>query len=157
MKATLVLFLVVALGACTVQEFVTVVPRRDIPDGAREFVILSCPIDSMVGVLRRNSIQFTRTEAGLITAPIVLDSKTKAVFSVSSYGGNLTVIPTWGLTDLSRNEIYALTGTNANSFATGEMMRIVYNKDTPRTKKVFDYAVQLFKQLKKPGDELVYK
>ncbi len=157
MKAALVLLLVVALGACTVHEFVTVVPRRDIPDGAREFVILSCPIDSMVGVLRRNSIQFTRTETGLITAPIVLDSKTKAVFNVSSYGGNLTVIPTWGYTDFKRNQVYTMTGLNANTWATGELRRIVYSKDKLGTKKVFDYAVQLFKQLKKPGDELVYK
>lgn len=135
-------------GCLAPQTFITVTPRTDIPNGAREILIRESSADQIKQALNANSILYTTSENGLQTEDFLIDDCTRAKFVVTEYDGVIKVIPYWGITDKVRNQIQfstiMATGMTNPYAPTDQMQRVIYKKTETRPKMVFDYALQVF-------------
>ena len=145
MKPLNILVITIFLGfsGCTMQSFVTVIPRNDVPKGAKEFTVTATE-DQLLSAMRSEQIMFNKVEGGYRTEEILLDEGTKAVYAVHVFEQGIKVVPYWGITDKVRNQIALVAGYNSTQYSTSEMQRVIYKPMETRPKMVFDYAVQVF-------------
>lgn len=134
-------FLLFIMGCSTYKSFITVAPRADVPDGAKEFIVYA-PMMAIKDSLKASMIGYIPNEAGLNTEQIMIDEGTKAEYRIYTIdSASVKVVPYWGYTEKVASEVRIWTGVRVN---TEEMKRIIYSKDAGRPKKVFDYGVQVF-------------
>ena len=143
MQVFFILLVSCGLSSCTMQTFVTVVPRSDVPRGAKEFTVTATE-DQVLSALRSEQIMFNKIEGGYRTEEILLDEGTKAVYAVHVYEQGIKVVPYWGITDKVRNQIMLVAGYSHSQYASQELQRVIYRPAELRPKMVFDYGVQVF-------------
>jgi hypothetical protein len=105
----------------------------------------------MKAIFTKNSILFNVRENGVETEEILIDEGTRAKYQILKFeNGNLKMIPFWGITDKVKAQAdiaSRVISGHSSSLSTEGWDRVVYEKPDLRPSIVFNYGVQLAKQV----------
>lgn len=140
---SVVMFLLL-LSCYSYEEYIKVQEQRGIPEGSSEIIVQN-DIETVKNAFKNSQMLITEVEGGYKTEKTLLDEGTRAMYKLYEYEGATKVVPYWGITDKVKRQMAAISYEMANLSDT-KMKRLTYDRDKGRTKKVFDYAVQILKE-----------
>jgi hypothetical protein len=150
MKKLLTFSLIATLVSCSVYKPYIQVQSFEIPKGCKE-IVFQGTLDSMKAVFTKNGILYNVKENGLETEEILIDEGTRAKYQILKFdGGNLKMIPFWGITDKVKAQIdmsSRIISGHSSSVSTESWDRAIYEGPDLRPSIVYNYGVQLARQV----------
>jgi hypothetical protein len=138
------MFLILSVSSCsTYTEIVSVQNRDNVPDGTKD-IIVSGDLEIVKAAFTANGIMVKSMEGGFITEDMLLDEGTRAMYKVHDFDNQIRITSFWGITQKVKSEIILWAGAEAASAYDVEAFdQVIYDKSSSRSKKVFDYAIQI--------------
>ena len=134
----------IMLSSCTTyKELVTVQNRTNIPDGTKD-IILTEDLETVKAAFINSGIMVQSKEGGFETEEMLLDEGTRAKYKAHVFDNQIRVTAFWGITQKVKGEITAWAGqAAASAYDVKAVDQVIYDNKATRSKKVFDYAVQV--------------
>jgi hypothetical protein len=145
MKRNLLIILTVLfMSSCTTYKvFVPVNERTGIPDGV-QYIVLNENIDSVKNAFKNKGILIKSMEGGFETEEILLDEGTRAKYKAHAFDDQVRISAFWGITQKVKSQMTVWAGTAAaSSYDVNAWDKVLYDNNSKRPKRVFDYAVQI--------------
>jgi len=142
----LVLFILsftLIFSCTTYKEFVSVQSPAKIPDGTQD-IILTESIETVKQAFKNKGIMIKSMEGGFETEEIMLDEGTRAMYKVHEFDDQVRITAFWGITQKVKSQMIVWAGAAAASaYDVHAWDKVIYDNNTKRPKRVFDYAVQI--------------
>ena len=145
MKRILITFFtILTLSSCmTYKVFIPVQANNNIPDGTQE-IILTENIDTVKQAFKNKGIMLKSMEGGFETEELLLDEGTRAMYKVHEFDDQVRITAFWGITSKVKSQMVVWAGYAASSaYDVHSWDKVIYDKNSTRPKKVFDYAIQI--------------
>ena len=141
---TFLFILIFLTNSCNpYKEFISVIPRNNIPDGT-QYIIVDVNLESVKEALKNSGIMIRSLEGGFETEELLLDEGTRAMYKVHDFDNQSRISAFWGITQKVRSNIALWAGYEAASaYDVHAWNKVIYNKREARSKRVFDYAIQI--------------
>ena len=86
-------------------------------------------------------------EGGFKTDEILLDEGTRAMYKVNQFDNQVRITAFWGITQKVKSQMIIWVGADmASAYDVNAWDQVIYDKNEPRPKRVFDYAVQIISE-----------
>ena len=145
MKKILFILLLIG-GCCTSKEFVEVPSKRFVPNGSR-YIEVQSSFKTVVNVFKKNNIGvLSYGENGGVTEEILLDGETRARYEMYVLNDStIKITAWWGYTNKTKEKMVFFVGPSLTSALSSDLLKpVIYDRDSKRPKKVFDYMCSLF-------------
>lgn len=137
---TMILFVAVS---CSYKEYIYVQNQNNIPDGTRT-IILMTDIETTKNAFKKQGIMLSSMDGGFKTEEILLDEGTRAMYKAHEFDGQIKLTAFWGITQKVKSDLVVFAGANAASaYDVNAWDRVIYDSGAKRSKKVFDYVLQI--------------
>ena len=130
----------------TYKELASVQNKTDIPQGTQA-IIVTGDLEKVKEAFKNKGILLESMEGGFKTDGILLDEGTRAMYKANEFDNQIKITAFWGITQKVKSQMVVWAGASASSaYDVNAWDQVIYDKDSKRPKKVFDYAVQIIEE-----------
>jgi len=143
-KIILTSLTVLMLTSCAAyKQYIYVQERNNIPEGTQS-ILLTENIETVKKAFTDKGIMVRSMEGGFETEEILLDEGTRAMYKIHEFDDQIRITAFWGITQKVKSTMIVWAGYEAASaYDVHAWNKVVYEKRSFRSKKVFDYAIQI--------------
>jgi len=138
--------LLMITSCVTYKELASVQNKNGIPQGTQA-IIVTGDVGKVKEAFKNKGILLVSMEGGFKTDEILLDEGTRAMYKANDFDGQIKITAFWGITQKVKSQMIVWAGANAASaYDVNAWDQVIYDKNAKRSKKVFDYAVQIMEE-----------